>query len=166
MTFKGWKVEALEFYEGLEVENTKPYWERHKDVYTDLVRAPMEALLAELEPDWGEGHVFRPYRDVRFSKDKSPYKTAIGATVGGTGYVQLNAAAWPPARGMWEMASDQLERFRARRRRRPRAAPTWSDGSPTCEMRGSPSRRTTPEDGARAATRRTTRGSSCCGTRA
>jgi uncharacterized protein (TIGR02453 family) len=113
MAFKGWKVEALEFYEGLEVENTKPYWERHKDVYTDLVRAPMEALLAELEPEWGEGHVFRPYRDVRFSKDKSPYKTAIGATVGGTGYVQLNARGLAAGAGMWQMASDQLERFRA-----------------------------------------------------
>jgi uncharacterized protein (DUF2461 family) len=50
----------------------------------------MEELLEELEPEWGEGHVFRPYRDIRFSADRSPYKTQIGATVG-DGYVQLDA---------------------------------------------------------------------------
>lgn len=113
MGFRGWEAEALEFFEGLEVENTKAYWERHKAEYTDLVRAPMEALIAELEPDWGEGHIFRPYRDVRFSKDRSPYKTAIGATVGGTGYVQLNARGLAAGAGMWDMASDQVDRFRA-----------------------------------------------------
>ena len=112
MPFHGWKVEALEFFEGLEVENSKAYWERHKDVYRDVVRAPMEALLAELEPDWGEGKIFRPYRDVRFSRDKSPYKTAIGAVVG-DGYVQVDARGLAVGSGMWEMAPDQLERYRA-----------------------------------------------------
>jgi uncharacterized protein (TIGR02453 family) len=112
MAFRGWKVEALEFYEGLEVENTKAYWQRNKDVYTEVVRAPMEQLLAELEPEWGEGKIFRPYRDVRFSRDKSPYKTAIGATVGRGGYVQLDARGLAAGAGMWEMASDQLDRYR------------------------------------------------------
>ncbi|HET9672518.1 MAG TPA: DUF2461 domain-containing protein, partial [Actinomycetota bacterium] len=112
MAFRGWKIEALEFYEGLEAENTKSYWQRHKDVYADVVRAPMEQLLAELEPAWGEGKIFRPYRDVRFSRDKSPYKTAIGATVGRGGYVQLDARGLAAGAGMWEMASDQLGRYR------------------------------------------------------
>jgi uncharacterized protein (TIGR02453 family) len=71
----------------------------------------MEALLVELEPRWGEGRIFRPYRDVRFSRDKSPYKTNIGAMVGG-GYVQLDANGLAAGFGMWEMASDQLERYR------------------------------------------------------
>ena len=90
MAFHGWKVEALEFFEGLEADNSKAYWQRHKDVYDTIVRAPMEELLAELEPEFGEGRIFRPYRDVRFSRDKSPYKTAIGATLG-DGYVQVDA---------------------------------------------------------------------------
>src|SRR5205823_7843559 len=77
MAFRGWPVEALEFFEGLEEDNSKAYWQRNKDVYERLVRSPMEELLAELEPQWGKGHIFRPYRDVRFSKDKSPYKTNI-----------------------------------------------------------------------------------------
>jgi uncharacterized protein (TIGR02453 family) len=112
MTFRGWKVEALEFFEALEADNSKSFWEAHKDVYRDVVRAPMEELLADLEPTMGEGRIFRPYRDVRFSKDKSPYKTAIGATIG-DGYVHLDARGLAAGAGMWEMASDQLDRYRA-----------------------------------------------------
>jgi uncharacterized protein (TIGR02453 family) len=71
----------------------------------------MEELLAELAPAWGEGRIFRPYRDVRFSSDKSPYKTQMGAMVG-EGYVQLSADGLGAGCGMWEMAPDQLERYR------------------------------------------------------
>jgi uncharacterized protein (TIGR02453 family) len=111
MVFHGWPVEALEFFEGLEAENTKAYWQRNKELYEQLVRGPMEALLAELEPEYGEGRIFRPYRDVRFSKDKSPYKTNIAATLEG-GYIQLTARGLGAGSGMWEMAPDQLERYR------------------------------------------------------
>ena len=55
MAFHGWKVEALEFFEGLEADNSKAYWQRHKDVYETIVRAPMEELLTELEPDVRRG---------------------------------------------------------------------------------------------------------------
>ena len=111
MAFKGWPASALDFYAGLEADNSKAYWQRHKTEYETLVRAPMEELLAELEPTWGEGRIFRPYRDVRFSKDKSPYKTNIAAELGGY-YVQLTAEGLGAGAGMWEMASDQLERYR------------------------------------------------------
>jgi uncharacterized protein (TIGR02453 family) len=111
MTFRGWPAEALEFFEGLEAENSKAYWQRNKDAYESLVRAPMEELLAELEPTWGEGRIFRPYRDVRFSADKSPYKTHMGATVGDR-YIQLTSNGLGVGAGMWEMASDQLGRYR------------------------------------------------------
>ncbi|MGH2628977.1 MAG: DUF2461 domain-containing protein [Actinomycetota bacterium] len=110
--FRGGRAEALEFFDGLEAANSKAYWQRNKGVYEELVRAPMEALLAELEPEWGEGRIFRPYRDVRFSRDKSPYKTHIGAVIG-EGYVQLSAEGLGAGCGMWEMAPDQLERYRA-----------------------------------------------------
>lgn len=112
MTFRGWPVEALEFFEGLAAENTKTYWQQNKAVYDAKVRAPMEELLAELAPEFGDGRIFRPYRDVRFSADKSPYKTAIGAMVG-DGYVQLNSEGLAAGSGMWEMAPDQLERYRS-----------------------------------------------------
>ena len=109
--FRGWPVEALEFLEGLEADNSKTYWQRNKDTYETKVRAPMEALLAELEPEWGEGRIFRPYRDIRFSRDKSPYKTFIAATFP-DGYVQLTAQGLGAGSGMWEMARDQLDRYR------------------------------------------------------
>jgi uncharacterized protein (TIGR02453 family) len=73
----------------------------------------MEELLAELEPEFGDGRLFRPYRDVRFSRDRSPYKTNIAAMIG-EGYVQLSAQGLGAGCGMWEMAPDQLERYRAR----------------------------------------------------
>ena len=82
MAFRGWQVEALEFFEGLEADNSKTYWQAHKADYERLVRGPMEELLAELAPDFGEGRIFRPYRDIRFSADKSPYTTNIAASLG------------------------------------------------------------------------------------
>ena len=72
----------------------------------------MEALLAELAPEFGEGRVFRPNRDVRFSADKSPYKTAMAAMAGDVGYVQLSAKGLGVGSGMWMMAADQLDRYR------------------------------------------------------
>jgi uncharacterized protein (TIGR02453 family) len=112
VTFNGWPAEALEFYEGLAADNTKSYWTAHKASYEQDVHAPMTALLAELEPEFGEGRIFRPYRDVRFSADKSPYKTAIGATLADGGYIQLSAAGLAAGSGMYQMAPDQLERYR------------------------------------------------------
>ena len=110
--FTGWPDNALEFYEGLEADNSRAYWLEHQDVYEHAVRAPMEALLAELRDEFGEGRLFRPYRDTRFSRDKSPYKTAIAATVGDC-YVQLSAGGLLAGAGTYHMAPDQLERYRA-----------------------------------------------------
>jgi len=113
MAFKGWKPQAIEFYEGLEADNSKPYWQAHKGEYEQFVLRPMEELLDELAPEFGEGSIFRPYRDVRFSPDKSPYKTNIGAGVGGVGYVQFSADGLAAGSGYWMMAPDQLDRYRA-----------------------------------------------------
>ena len=72
MAFRGWPIEAVEFYEGLEADNSKVYWQEHKAVYERQVKAPMEELLAELADEFGEGKLFRPYRDVRFSAERRP----------------------------------------------------------------------------------------------
>jgi uncharacterized protein (DUF2461 family) len=85
MAFTGWPVEAVEFYEGLQADNSKVYWDAHKSVYSDCVRAPMEQLLGELADEFGPGKLFRPYRDVRFSADKTPYKTSCAADPGNGG---------------------------------------------------------------------------------
>ncbi len=112
VTFQGWPAEALEFYEGLEANNSKSYWTANKVTYDRAVYAPMAALLAELEAEFGEGKIFRPNRDIRFSADKSPYKTAIGATLGGGGYIQLSSGGLASGSGMHMMAPDQLDRYR------------------------------------------------------
>ena len=113
MTFRGWREEAIDFFVGLEADNSKAYWQDNKTTYEQQVRAPMEQLLAELEPEFGAGKIFRPYRDVRFSKDKSPYKTNIAATLERGGYLSLSGDGLSAGTGMYMMASDQLERFRA-----------------------------------------------------
>jgi uncharacterized protein (TIGR02453 family) len=111
MPFNGWPEEALDFYDGLAADNSKAYWTAHKAVYEENVLAPMVELAEELAADFGEGKIFRPYRDVRFSKDKSPYKTHIAATVG-RGYIQLSARGLAAGAGMYDMAPDQLDRYR------------------------------------------------------
>jgi uncharacterized protein (TIGR02453 family) len=112
VAFRGWPAEAVEFYEGLTADNTRTYWQEHREVYDELVLAPMTELLGELAAEFGPGKVFRPYRDVRFSADKSPYKTAIGATLERGGYVQFSARGLGSGAGMYMMAPDQLDRYR------------------------------------------------------
>src|SRR5512138_1318318 len=112
MAFRGWPMEALDFFEGLEADNSKTYWTENKSTYDEKVYAPMAALVGDLEPDFGAGKIFRPYRDVRFSADKSPYKTHIGATLSSGGYIQLSANGLGCGAGMWMMGPDQLDRYR------------------------------------------------------
>jgi uncharacterized protein (TIGR02453 family) len=118
MTFDGFPDEALVFYEGLCADNSKAYWTDHKATYDACVRAPMLALLDLLEPEFGPGKLFRPYRDVRFSKDKTPYKEHAGALAADDGsgmglYVQLSADGLFVAGGGWRLATDQVLRLRA-----------------------------------------------------
>ena len=113
MAFGGWPAEALEFYEGLEADNSKAYWTSHKAVYEDTVLRPMEALTELLAPEFGDPKRFRPYRDIRFSADKTPYKTHIGATIGRIGYVQFSADGLAAGAGMWQLDPARLDRYRA-----------------------------------------------------
>lgn len=69
--FQGFPEAALDFYDDLEMDNTKSFWEAHKAIYTESVKAPMTALTEALAPEFGAAKVFRPFRDVRFAKDKS-----------------------------------------------------------------------------------------------
>lgn len=114
--FSGIPIAALDFYEDLEADNSKIFWTAHKEIYERSVRAPMTALLAELESEFGAGKVFRPYRDVRFSKDKAPYKTHQGGFVEtgpGVGYyVQVDASGLFVAGGFYSHTPDQVARYR------------------------------------------------------
>jgi uncharacterized protein (TIGR02453 family) len=113
--FEGWPEEAQRFFIGLELENSKVYFEANRILYMTCVRAPMEALLAELEDEFGPGKIFRANRDIRFSADKSPYKTNIAATAGREGkggYLSLSARGLYVATGYHQMERDQLQQFR------------------------------------------------------
>ena len=115
MAFTGWPIEAVEFYEGLAADNSKTYWQRHKSTYDDCVRAPMEQLLAELAGEFGTGKLFRPYRDVRFSADKTPYKTNCAATLGqgtGSAYVSFSADELSVGGGLYMPDAAALQRYR------------------------------------------------------
>jgi uncharacterized protein (TIGR02453 family) len=109
--FVGFGEGAVEFYDGLEVDNSKAYWTDQRATYENDVKAPMLALLAACEAEFGTAKVFRPYRDVRFSADKTPYKTHCGATAGPF-YIQLGADGLLAAGGYYMMAPDQVARFR------------------------------------------------------
>jgi uncharacterized protein (TIGR02453 family) len=114
--FTGFPVAALDFYDDLEMDNTKSFWTAHKHVYETAVKAPMTALVTALEPEFGAAKVFRPYRDVRFAKDKTPYKTHQGAFVASgpaTGwYVQIGAPGVRVGVGFYEASSPRLAAIR------------------------------------------------------
>jgi len=115
--FTGFPVAALDFYDDLEVDNTRSFWTAHKQVYDEAVREPMTAFCAALEREFGTAKIFRPYRDVRFAKDKTPYKTHQGAFIPrgpSTGfYVQIGAAGVRVGVGFYDASSDRLASIRA-----------------------------------------------------
>ncbi|NYG59182.1 uncharacterized protein (TIGR02453 family) [Nocardioides daedukensis] len=117
MTFEGFPVAALDFYDDLEVDNTKSFWEAHKHIHAESVKAPMTALTTALADEFGAAKVFRPYRDVRFAKDKTPYKTHQGAFVGvapATGwYVEISARGIRTGGGFYEASTARLAAVRA-----------------------------------------------------
>ncbi len=116
MSFQGFPEAALDFYDDLELDNTRSLWEAHKGVYDEAVRKPMAALVEALEPDFGRAKVFRPYRDVRFAKDKTPYKTHQGAFVAAAPacgwYVELSARGVRVGAGFYQAAPADLARVR------------------------------------------------------
>lgn len=115
--FSGFPPSALAFYADLEADNSREHWQAHRPTYEQDVREPMLALLDALEDEFGEAKLFRPNRDVRFSADKSPYKTHQGALVGvGTSlgyYVQISADGLRAGGGFRTTSPTQTARFRA-----------------------------------------------------
>ena len=114
--FPGFPVEGLDFYDDMEADNTRAFFTRNRALYERSVRAPMLALLALLEPEFGPAKVFRPYRDLRYTNDPTPYKThqggfvAIGRSTGW--YVQIDAAGLAVDAGLHDSSGPLLARFR------------------------------------------------------
>ena len=113
MTFP---TEAMAFYRDLEADNTREWWLANKPRYDEHVRGPLEEVTEALQPEFGDAKLFRPHRDVRFSADKSPYKTHQGAYIA-TGpacgyYVEVNAREATAGGGFYAADADALTRFR------------------------------------------------------
>ena len=111
MPFDGWKGDFVGFFRGLELDNSKRYFEAHRRQYEAEVRGPMEELAAELAPVLGPTKIFRINRDVRFSADKSPYKTNVAAVLGRL-YVHLDARQLYVATGAHMPGTAWLTRYR------------------------------------------------------
>ncbi len=131
--FAGFPPEGLAFLRRLKRNNTRPWFQRHKTDYEELVRFPMECLIASLRPRMTEvapdfdfhprRSIFRVYRDTRFSHDKTPYKTNIAASFAsrilnerkGTAglYVGVELGEIFVGGGIYMPDSDQLKSIRA-----------------------------------------------------
>ncbi len=136
--FPGFRPAALRFLRSLARNNRRDWFEAHRETYEVEVLRPLHALLDEVDvrlatlaPELAADRkrsVFRIYRDIRFSKDKSPYKThaafwighrALGtgggaAVHGGAGlYFHLEPNASIVAAGMWMPPTPALKRIRA-----------------------------------------------------
>ena len=110
--FQGWSEDFQRFFIGLQMDNSKRYFEANRKLYLEHVKAPLAALLAELEPEFGKAKISRPNRDLRFSNDKSPYKTNIYASLDRGGYVALDAKGFTAAAGRYELDRGQLDAYR------------------------------------------------------
>jgi uncharacterized protein (TIGR02453 family) len=115
--FRGWPADALAFYDELAADNTKVWWHANKARFEASVRGPMLALAEEVADEFGPLHIFRPFRDTRFAKDKTPYKSHLGAVTEGEGgasyYLHLGADGLYVGTGYYHLATDQLARYRA-----------------------------------------------------
>lgn len=114
--FDGFGPDLVEFYEGLSADNSKAYWDDHRSVYSTQIGGPAKALAAALKPEFGPVRALRPNRDLRFSKDKTPYKTSVALigdpAGGGSLYLSVSADGVDLGGGVYMPAKDQLARFR------------------------------------------------------
>lgn len=107
---------AVAFFTELERDNSRAFWERERSRYDRDVRPVFVALCDHLRT-FGAWRVYRPHNDVRFAKDRAPYKTFIGAVAerpdGVGAFVRVSASGLLVGTGVPQPAPDQLARLRA-----------------------------------------------------
>jgi uncharacterized protein (TIGR02453 family) len=112
--FGGFSADAFAWFRGLERDNSRAYFTSTRDVYEREVRGALQAMFEALQAELGgEIKLFRQNRDVRFSPDKSPYKTNTYGVIDGRWYASISAEGLYAGTGYHQLARDQLERFRA-----------------------------------------------------
>jgi uncharacterized protein (TIGR02453 family) len=117
--FTGFPADTFAWFDGLQADNSREYFGAHRDTYDACVRGALEAMLEQLTGEFGgRVRMFRQHRDLRFSADKSPYKTTTyGLIVDRPDdefglYAQLSASGLFAGSGYHVMSADQLVRFR------------------------------------------------------
>jgi uncharacterized protein (TIGR02453 family) len=134
MAFAGFPKDFFAFFRELKAHNERPWFEANKERFRDSVQAPMSAFIAEMAPKLKKvsknfvadpkpngGSMFRIYRDVRFSRDKRPYKEhaachfrhAAGRDVHAPGfYMHFAPGEVMFGGGMWMPPPDALAKIR------------------------------------------------------
>jgi uncharacterized protein (TIGR02453 family) len=112
-TFKGFPPEAVDFLAKLEANNNRDWFNAHKADYERTCKEPMQLLLDDLDAKFGSGNskLYRIHRDVRFSKDKTPYKTFQAAHFA-AGYLSLQPDGFYVGTGAFMLEGPTLERYR------------------------------------------------------
>jgi len=129
--FAGFRPEAIQFLADLAANNDRAWFQPRKAQYEDLLKRPLEGLCAALAERFEATGIplqadparspFRIYRDVRFSKDKAPYKTNVGASFPWTGGGDASAGGYfhlAPGEifiggGIWHPEEARLNAFRS-----------------------------------------------------
>ena len=123
--FEGFGPKALDFFRGLGFHQSKAWFDENRGLYESDVKAPLVALVGALSegcaeaglPLRGDGRsLFRLNRDIRFSKDKRPYKTNGGAILSSDGskrnpgllYIHIDPEGCFVAAGFWHPEPPQL----------------------------------------------------------
>ena len=142
-SFSGFSPDAIQFLADLAENNDRAWFQPRKAEFERLLKDPLEAMIAALADELAARGVpmladpkrapFRIYRDTRFSKDKAPYKSHLGATFpwvedapgteaggghderahGNGGYFHFQPGEMYVGGGMWQMEKPRLEAFRA-----------------------------------------------------
>jgi uncharacterized protein (TIGR02453 family) len=109
--FSGFPSEAFTFFAQLAKNNNRDWFVAHKDVYERACREPMKALMAAIDPPFGAGWLSRINNDMRFNRDRAPYKTRIEAGVKGH-YVSVGAQGMYVGTGMYKPEPAALRQLR------------------------------------------------------
>jgi uncharacterized protein (TIGR02453 family) len=114
MTASFFPTEAATFLGDLAAKNTREQFTANRPMYDRAIRGPLEELTAAAQEKYGPGKVMRPNRDVRFSTDKSPYRTDASMWAGEVGgvYLRLTATGIEAGGGLYDPTRDQLARAR------------------------------------------------------
>lgn len=130
--FTGFPDEGIRFLRTLKRNNNRPWFEKNRETYETQVKLPMQSLIVDLQPHMKslapefeadpKRSLFRIYRDVRFSKDKRPYKTHVAAQFvfrggpkgkSGAGfYLHVEPGEVYIGAGSYMPESDQLKKIR------------------------------------------------------